>query len=219
MATASPTRRGLRLRALEPADLAWTVPWHRAALPHNFFAGLGPRFLGAYQRTFLDSPFGIALGVERLDEPVGFLLGASDADGHRDWTLRDRRARLALLGLGCMVAHPRELARFGRDRAVRYARALAAARRGTRGYAGPPPPPAAVLKHVVVDPTRRRDGAGTLLVEAFVDEARRLGATRARLTTLRDEGAEAFWERLGWVPGGVVADNDDRPHRLFTRNL
>jgi GNAT superfamily N-acetyltransferase len=90
----------------------------------------------------------------------------------------------------------------------------------SRRVAPKPPPPAAVLKHVVVDPDFRGDGTGASLVEAFVEQARRRGAERARLTTLHDEaGAEEFWAGLGWVAGGVVADADQRRHRVFTLNL
>ena len=54
----------------------------------------------------------------------------------------------------------------------------------------------ALLRSVVVEPTRRRAGAGRTIVEATLAEARRLGATRAFLLTT---SAKAYFERLGFT--------------------
>ena len=54
----------------------------------------------------------------------------------------------------------------------------------------------ALLRSVVVDPARRRSGAGRPVVEATLAEARRLGATRVFLLT---NTAKAYFERLGFV--------------------
>jgi amino-acid N-acetyltransferase len=54
----------------------------------------------------------------------------------------------------------------------------------------------ALLRSVVVDPARRRAGAGRSIVEATLAEARRLGATRAFLLTTT---ARAYFERLGFA--------------------
>jgi GNAT superfamily N-acetyltransferase len=211
-----------RVRSLQPEDLEWTAPLQREALPHGFFAGLGLPFLRAYQSTFLDSPFGIALAADADGSPVGFLVGAVDADAHRAWVLRHRRARLAALGVLGLLARPGAALRFVRTRARHYVRALARSGRRPRGSAEQPslPVAAAVLTHVAVAPAQRRTGAGSLLVEAFVDEARRRGAGRARLTTLRDDtGAEGFWQALAWTPGRALPDDEHRLHRVFERKL
>jgi len=77
-----------------------------------------------------------------------------------------------------------------------------------------------VLTHVAVAPERRRGGAGRRLAEEFVAEARRRGAARVRLTTLKDDrGAEGFWLSLGWIAGEVVPDDEGRLHRVFERQL
>jgi predicted N-acetyltransferase YhbS len=54
----------------------------------------------------------------------------------------------------------------------------------------------ALLRSVVVDPARRRAGAGRSIVEATLAEARGLGATRAYLLTT---SAKAYFERLGFT--------------------
>jgi amino-acid N-acetyltransferase len=54
----------------------------------------------------------------------------------------------------------------------------------------------ALLRSVVVDPARRRSGAGRAVVEVTLAEARRLGATRVFLLT---NTAKAYFERLGFA--------------------
>lgn len=212
-------RQEVTVRPLGEEDLLWTATLQRAALPHGFFTRLGPRFLRAYQCTFLDSPFGIALAAERESAPVGFLVGTVDADAHRDWVLSERRRSLARLGLRSLLARPHELARFVGTRSLRYARAVAASF-GSQAPPRPRPESAAVLTHVAVLPEARRTGAGSLLAEAFAEEARARGARRARLTTLRDrDGAGDFWELLGWTPVDVDPDDDGRLHQVYEREL
>lgn len=212
---------GVQIRPLRGADLAWTAALQREALPHGFFARLGTRVLRDYQRTFLDSPYGIALAAEADGEPLGFLVGTADADAHREWVFRRRRARMLAAGLPALAAHPRVLARFVRTRAARYLGRLAKTAAPGQTLADPPPAgPRAVLTHVAVDPGRRRSGAGRALADAFLAEAHARGATHARLTTLHDDrGAEDFWAALGWSKGAVVTDDDGRRHRIFVRNF
>jgi GNAT superfamily N-acetyltransferase len=58
----------------------------------------------------------------------------------------------------------------------------------------------AELKRVFVSPQAQGRGAGTRLVEALLDDARRLGYRRVRLDTLdRLRAANALYERLGFV--------------------
>jgi GNAT superfamily N-acetyltransferase len=211
----------LGVRRLRHADLAWTEPLQRSALPHGFFTRLGPTFLRAYQRTFLESPVGIALAAEEDGAPAGFLLGAVDAETHREWVLHNRRGTMFLLGAACLLAHPREAVRFCQTRVGLYLRALAASARPAEGdLAQPPPAASAELTHVAVSRKRRRSGAGRRLVQDFVAEARRRGAVRARLTTLHDDaGAEGFWRALGWSPGAVAPDGEGRLYRVFEREV
>ncbi|GGI07746.1 GNAT family N-acetyltransferase [Egicoccus halophilus] len=75
---------------------------------------------------------------------------------------------------------------------------------GTAAAGDPDESPAhriAVLTHVAVDPVRQGGGEGRALVEAFVSAAREAGASEARLVTKAGGGAEAFYDRLGWVAG------------------
>jgi GNAT superfamily N-acetyltransferase len=209
----------VRVRRLAPGDLDWTSRLHAAELGHGFFARLGLPLLRTYHGTFADSPFGIALVAEDEDGPAGFLVGAAEAQPHRAWVLRNRRLRLTahtLLGLG---RHPRAALDFVRTRVPRYGRALLAYRGDVRYRDLRSSQPTAVLKHVVVDGSRRRAGAGRALAEAFAEEASRRGAVRARLTTLAGGDAEPFWQALEWRPTGADLDEDGHLHRVYVLDL
>ena len=56
-----------------------------------------------------------------------------------------------------------------------------------------------VLNDLFVDPAARRSGAGTALLEAAADFARRVGAVRLVLSTeLTNTSAQGLYEKLGW---------------------
>lgn len=59
----------------------------------------------------------------------------------------------------------------------------------------------AALHDVYVDPAARRTGTGELLVRAFLDRARRLGAPRVVLSSATSNAAaQALFARLGFRP-------------------
>jgi GNAT superfamily N-acetyltransferase len=57
-----------------------------------------------------------------------------------------------------------------------------------------------ILNDLFVDPAARRSGAGTALLEAAADFARRVGAIRLVLSTeLANTSAQGLYEKLGWT--------------------
>jgi ribosomal protein S18 acetylase RimI-like enzyme len=59
--------------------------------------------------------------------------------------------------------------------------------------------PAAEIYDLVVDPNHRRQGIGSLLLQAALDAVEKLGAPRAVLfTAARNEGAQAMFSKLGF---------------------
>lgn len=199
---------------------------HARALPHGFFARLGPRFLRAYHETFLASPDAVALLATRGARPVGMLTGTLDTRAHRTWVLEHRRGRLAVAGLLALVVRPAVAWTFLVTRAPRYLRRLLGRQRTGRQRTGRPPQAGAVdervavLLHVAVERSERSDGAGRALVEAFVGHARGAGAERAVLVTRDgDDSAAGFYEHLGWRHTDTRTDRDGRPVREYSLTL
>ncbi len=192
---------GGQMRPAERQDVPFSAALHRDALPHGFFAQLGPRFLRAYYRTFLDSPHAVFLVASVGGVPVGFLVGLLRPRAHARWAVRRRGIKLAAQGLVAMSVRPAATARFLRTRVSRYIRGW---RRNRAAVAELPESPLepAVVSHVAVTFGARGWGAGRRLVEAFVEQCEQAHITRIALVTLgSQEGAGDFYSSLGWRPG------------------
>ena len=210
---ASPAREVAGVRALTPADAAFAAALHARALPHGFFARLGPRYLRAYHASFAASPFAVALVAVVGARPVGVLLGTLDNRAHYRWVVRHRLLRLAFAGVLALAVRPRLAAAFLRTRAAHYARSLTRLRRrGVPAAGGPQAPgrPVAVLTHVAVASAARGRGVGARLTEAFVGTAHSAAGRIALVTLAGDAGAGRFYERLGWVRVDERRDRDGR---------
>lgn len=218
--TASPTAMVV-VRPMSPEDHGFAAALHEKALGHGFFGRLGTGFLGAYYDSYIASPHGVAFIAQTDDGPAGFLVGTFGP--HSSWVLRNRWMPLVWRGLVALLARPSELGLFLRTRIGRYARGLlrlggfttGRARSGARRGKSP-----AVLMHVAVSDEARGLGVGGALVDAFLDAARRAGASEACLVTLAgDDGAGAFYRRLGWNLQAVREDRDGRPIECYCRRL
>lgn len=184
------------------ADVVATAEIHARELPHGYFAHLGRRFLEAYHRAFVDSPQAVALVATRDDRVAGFLVGTVRTSRHWSYVVRRHGWRLAVAALAGLVRHPSTVLPLVVRRLRRYARALmryaAPERRGPQP-AGRDGRPVAVLTHVAVLPGARGHGLGADLVDAFLTAVHDAGVREVRLVTLPGEdGAAAFYERLGW---------------------
>lgn len=212
----------LEIRRMNDGDLDFSAALHATELGHGFFVSLGPAFIRAYHRTFLESPHAIAISSTLGGHRVGFLVGALDPAAHAQWVLRHRGTGLALRGAAALAARPLVGMRFLRGRLRRYATSW-------RRHRGPKSAGSselkadshpAVLSHVAVAPGARGTGAGRKLVRAFETTAGELGTGRAILTTLEGpDGAGAFYERLGWTPCGTEDTPDGPRMEGWTRTL
>lgn len=212
-------RNAGQVRALHRKDLAFCADLHLDALPHGFFARLGPRFLRAYHASFLDSPHAVALLAQLSGHPAGFLMGVVDPPLHRRWVLRHRGGWLALLGAIALTTRPRLAIQFLRTRLARYA-ATWLRHRPTDAPAPARGVAPAVLSHVAVVPGARGTGSGAKLVRGFEQAAGRAGARRALLTTLAGaEGAGAFYLRLGWTMATTRTTPDGHRMEEWARDL
>jgi ribosomal protein S18 acetylase RimI-like enzyme len=204
----------IEIRPLATQDLRFAVALHTATLPHGLFVRLGPGWLRAYYRTFVDSPHGIALLALLDGLPVGMLVGAASGAAHGRWVWGARGRRLVARGLAALAIRPRAVALLVRTRGRRLLRRL-----GGRGPSGPAGPQAVLTYLCVAEPARGL-GVGAALVEQWVEEARRAGADRAMLVTPGgDEGASGFYRRLGWTYVTEQRSRDGWPVRMFSRPL
>ena len=197
---------------MRDSDLGFTAALHAAALPHGFFAELGLRFLVVYHRAFLHSPHGLGLVAELGGAPVGMLVGTVDDTAHHRWVIRRLGPALAGRGMAALVVRPRLLLRFCRTRIRRYALGIARRLLPLPAPADRPRPTSGrgVLTHVAVAADARGSGAGAGLVERFVADAAAAGASELVLVTLADDGAAAFYERLGWRREDRGVERDGR---------
>lgn len=167
-------------------------------------------------------------------EPIGFLVGSTDQVRHVAEVVRRHRAGLAFAGLVALAGRPRLAAHFIRTRARTYlSRIFRNANAGGRQSAdsaesGAPTAATittaadqvAVITAVAVDNAARGSGAGQLLVERFLKEARAAGAPRAELVAMLGEGSAApFYDRLGWIAVGEHSSRDGSLARTYRYNL
>ena len=214
------------VRRMTTADSRWAAELHADALPHGFFARLGPAFLARYYETFIASPHAVAFIADSTDGPAGVLVGTMRNRLHYSWVLRERGARLALRGMAAMLARPGVLLLFLRTRlgwylggALRMAR-RAVSRTFRSAPAGQNRRQPAVLTHVAVDPAVRGSGAGSALVASFVQSAKTAGCAEAVLVTLAGPaGAGPFYRRLGWTLRDRHDDHDGRLLECYQRRL
>jgi ribosomal protein S18 acetylase RimI-like enzyme len=205
---------GITVRCLAAGDLPAAARLHATLLPHGFFPRLGQRFLRAYYRTFMSSPHGIGLVACVAGQPVGVLVGTAHNAAHYRWVIQHHGVSLAWLAILAMLVRPTVAVWFVRTRLRRYARRLlhlpvrpAPAGRDA-GSGDPAAGDLAVLTHVMVSGDTQGRGIGTALVERFAVVARTAGASRAMLVTFAgQDGASAFYKRLGWE------HLEDRPSR------
>ncbi|WP_264795804.1 GNAT family N-acetyltransferase [Arthrobacter mangrovi] len=166
-------------------------------------------------------------------EPIGFLVGSTDQVRHVAEVVRRHRVGLAFGGLVALAGRPRLAAHFIRTRGRSYLsrifrNANARGRQPADSAASGAPAAAvttaadqvAVITAVAVDNAARGSGAGQLLVERFLEEARAAGAPRAELVAMLGEGSAApFYDRLGWIAVGEHSSRDGSLARTYRYNL
>jgi GNAT superfamily N-acetyltransferase len=210
--------RQFEIRPLEERHLGFATALHAASLPHGLFVRLGPGWLRTYYRTFVASPYGVALVALQDGQPVGTLVGATRSRDHRRWLRRACGPRLAARAAAALALRPRTLALLVRTRGRRLWLRLRGRTSATPDLAGPAT--RAVLTYVSVAQPVRSQGVGTALVNRFLDEARRAGARTALLVTPGGAtGASGFYQRLGWTFVTDQRSRDGWPVSVFVHPL
>jgi ribosomal protein S18 acetylase RimI-like enzyme len=204
-----------------PRDVGFCAALHAQALDQGIFSALGHGFLRAYYSTFVASPHAIALLARAGGVPVGMVVGIVDPRSHTRWVMRRRGLRLAARGAAMLLVRPRIAVSFVRTRLARYRTTW----RRTRSDSVPPKRSlkqhrTAVLSHIAVVPGGRGAGVGRALVDEFLAAARGAGVDSVTLVTRQgDDGAGAFYSRLGWRDDGARVTFDGQPVAAFTIDL
>jgi ribosomal protein S18 acetylase RimI-like enzyme len=158
---------------------------HIASFPGFFLTFLGPHFLSHFYSGICKAPEGIAfVFLNAAGLPAGFVAGSSNPRGFYSRLLKRDWLRFAFASVGAIMRKPSVI------------------RRIVRGLSHPAGNPVggdvAGLFSLGVSPELQGTGAGKLLVQAFLQEARSRGCERVFLTTDRDnnEAVNAFYQKL-----------------------
>jgi ribosomal protein S18 acetylase RimI-like enzyme len=176
------------LVSMDQKHVPAVVQVHLASFPGFFLSFLGPKFLAAYYSGVGSAPEGIAfVTLDAASAPCGFVVGSSNPRGFYKRLLRRGWFKFSIASIGPVLRRP--------SAAVRIARGLLHPGQNPAGddIAG--------LFSIGVRPDVQGSGAGKLLVEAFLEEARRRQCKRVFLTTDTDENERTnrFYRGLGFV--------------------
>lgn len=182
-----PTR--LTLRAASERDLNAVVRVHQQAFKGFLMTLLGPRFLRGYYQCVLEYAQPIFLVAEREGQIIGFAAGFVNPPRFYA-QLRQRKIPLALAAASYLVWRPHL-----------WRRALSSLRRAETLSSNEDEPTLAELASIGVSPAAQGIGAGTQLVQTFLQQAQQHGVQEVVLTTdaHNNDAVNAFYQRLGFV--------------------
>lgn len=208
------------VRQMKSSDLADIVAWHSQSFSSAFYSQLGHGFLRHWFTSHMNAPGSVSLTVsDSSGYLVGYLIGTTDqsAASRGSW---QTGYITGLRGACALLARPSMWVSFLRVRAGPYAvktiRQILRPRKGKVLSSGD-----GQLMYICMAPSHRCLGAGSVLLEAFVGEARRSGATRLTLVTETENvSAQRFCIRHGWTINSKPAQAmDGRPLTRMELNL
>jgi GNAT superfamily N-acetyltransferase len=187
-----PAGRPVELRQLERSEqVAELVRVHRAAFPDAEGTRLGARYLRAFFEHYRRTPSTIALVAWR-DVELGYVVGSP----HGSESARYRR--LLPAAAAAFLVRPRLWVRRDLLQVARW-RLASLGRATARRAVAELPQPVHVLDLIGVDPSRRGQGVGSLLLDGFVAAARERGARSLVLWVRHDaSAARQLYARHGW---------------------
>jgi GNAT superfamily N-acetyltransferase len=159
---------------------------HASALPDDFLASLGTRFLqDVYWPATFESANGVNLMAVEDGRPVGFVTIAHDSAAFTRDVMRGRTAELAMSAIRAALRRPTQL--------IKSAEVLWSV------LTSPRDPVDGEIVLIAVDQSHRGKGVGKMLVAAALDYLREQRVTQCRTKTLAaNVGVIAMYENLGW---------------------
>jgi ribosomal protein S18 acetylase RimI-like enzyme len=194
--TGPPGASDVQVRPGTEPDAQHVASLHADNITEGFLRQLGHPFLVRLYRRIVRSSDSFLIVAESAGERVGFVAGAMDLGAlYRRFAFRDGPFVAAVAGRVLVAQLPRaiETLRHGI-----FARA-----RTEEARRGPKTPVSnakdAELLSIAVDPRARGRGTGSVLVDAFVAEARARGARSARVVVAKDnKDAVSLYRRAGF---------------------
>jgi ribosomal protein S18 acetylase RimI-like enzyme len=176
----SGTGNGMVLRSGTEDDAAAAAALHAGQISEGFLTFLGERFLRRLYRRLARTPGSFLLITDFEGSTVGFLAGSTQVSAlYRSFVWRDGAAATFACG-GRLLRSP--------------TRVIETLRHGTGGSGQ-----GAELLAVAVDPSAQGRGAGTLLVEGFLNEVTRRREDAAHVVVAGDnEAATALYRKAGF---------------------
>ena len=175
------------IRKLELSDVSHVVAVHLSSFPGFFLSFLGPKFLKLFYSGICAAPEGIAFVYLNDDGvPAGFVAGTTNPGGFYTRLLKRDWFKFALASIVPVLKKPAVIGRV--------------ARAVSHPSGNPMGDDVAGLFSIGVLPVLQGTGAGKMLVQTFLAEARLRGCARVFLTTDRDgnEYVNSFYEKLGF---------------------
>jgi GNAT superfamily N-acetyltransferase len=200
----------VNVRALIDEDVSEAAQIHRGVLDMEFLSRLGPAFMRAYYRAWIEAPGAISLAARDDDgHLLGVLLGASDPASHFRAMVRHRGLGLGIKLVTYASVHPRLAKDLVVTRGRRYARGLTRLLVTRHARSSIPQtqraePVVGEITHVLVRPEAQGRGVGRALLDAAVSASRFAGVQELVLVTPPELGARYFYESLGWRSEGAV---------------
>jgi ribosomal protein S18 acetylase RimI-like enzyme len=193
---------GVVLRQLTKSDSSEAAFAHVEAFPGFFLTSLGLKFLNRFYFAYASHPNSICIGAFRLADGklCGFVYGTTNGQGLFSWMRRRHGWRLLYHALPSVLSAPGATL-------MRIARSLV--------FSGDPPgltQADVLLSSIAVSKTGGNAGLGTLLLDAFLLEAKARGGKVVFLTTdARDnEYVNRFYVRKGFVVESTFKRKDGR---------
>lgn len=178
---------GITLTQAVSADTDQMVAVHLRSFPGFFLTFLGRPFLRELYAATMVDPSGIAYVVTDGEQHLGFVTGTTQPSGFYRRLLQKRWWRFAYAAIPAVLRRPGIVPRLLRAFSTPSATSSEPGR--------------TTLMSIAVAPEAQGRGVGRALVEAFVGEAARRGATQIDLTTDRDnnDAVNRFYRNLGFV--------------------
>jgi len=189
---------------LAPSEIEALVALHQAAFPGFFLTSLGPRFLRALYRGFLESEKGVCAVAQAGQRLLGFAMGTAKPDSFFRVLLRKKGMSFAWAALPGLLQNPVFVVRKSLS-ALFY-----------RGERPKVMPGAGLLSSLAVSPHVAGKGIGQQLVSAFCEELARRGADAVYLITdaSDNDSVNRFYAKCGFR----LVDTFERPgKRLMNR--